>query len=89
MKALSLDYYQPYKNTGYIFEQSPMPITITDDIEVSAFEYSLGKLKLKDIVKRIISDFPDKNLDESDLIDNKLIPFYKRMEDNFIILFFR
>lgn len=89
VKALSLDYYQPYKNTGYIFEQSPMPITITDDIEVSAFEYSLGKLKLKDIVKRIIADFPDKKLDDSDLIDNKLIPFYKKMEDNFIILFFR
>lgn len=81
--------YDPYKNTGYILENAPEPITVIDEIEVAGFEYALGKLKLKDIAKRIIADFPDKKLDEHDLIENKLLPFYKRMEDKFIMLFFR
>ena len=89
IKTIASTNYLPYKNDGYIIENAPQPIIITDEIEVDAFEYALGKLKLKDIIKRIISDFPDKNLNEDELLENILIPFYKKMEDKFVIIFFR
>ena len=89
VKTITSTNYLPYKNDGYIIENAPQPIIITDEIEVDAFEYALGKLKLKDIIKRIISDFPDKNLNEDELLENILIPFYKKMEDKFVIIFFR
>jgi hypothetical protein len=89
VKTITSTNYLPYKNDGYIIENAPTPIIILDEIEVSAFEYALGKLKLKDIVKRIISDFPDRNLKEDELLENILIPFYKKMEDKFVIIFFR
>ena len=89
VKTIISNNYLPYKNNGYIIENAPQQIIITDEIEVDAFEYALGKLKLKDIVKRIISDFPDRNLKEDELLENILIPFYKKMEDKFVIIFFR
>lgn len=55
-----------------------------DDVEV--YEFSAGKLKIRDIAKRIALG---RGIDAEDAIENIIVPFYERMEKIFHVIFFR
>ena len=55
-----------------------------DDVEV--YEFSAGKLKIRDIAKRIALG---RGIDAEDAIENIIVPFYERMEKIFHVMFFR
>ncbi len=57
-------------------------------LEVAVYEYSFAKLNIGDIAKKIIADYK-LDMSVSDFIRKIMIPFYKKLEKNYQIIFYR
>jgi len=93
-----LNYWIPFRilpdfeciltDNGYELDGYYCKLFITDPFEISIYEYSAGKLNVEDIAKRICNEL-DYKAGHENFIKEVMVPFYKKLEDNYQIIFYR
>ena len=93
-----LKYYRPYlinnlktyerSANGYIIKSPFGDLHIKNEKEINIYDHSSGTISIEQIAQELSKSIM-KNKSESEIISNVIIPFYRKLEKNYLLLLFR